>query len=141
MCIVLCLASSKVVAMAGDFMRDPFSVMSMFACGAGINILVDILHIERSFAITGMHLANAKPANTGVTAATIARAELPRLDLLRSFEAAARRLSFTPAADELFLRNRRSVGRLSKASVCRYLCVAIARSNDRRQPHHAARRD
>ena len=103
MCIVLCLASGKVVAMAGDFMRDPFSVMSMFACGAGINILVDILHIERSFAITGMHLANAKPANTGVTAATIARAELPRLDLLRSFEAAARSLSFTLAADELFL--------------------------------------
>ncbi|HOB03244.1 MAG TPA: LysR family transcriptional regulator, partial [Casimicrobium huifangae] len=31
------------------------------------------------------------------------RAELPRLDLLRSFEAAARTLSFTQAAEELFL--------------------------------------
>ena len=31
------------------------------------------------------------------------RAELPRLDLLRSFEAAARTLSFTQAAQELFL--------------------------------------
>jgi LysR family glycine cleavage system transcriptional activator len=32
-----------------------------------------------------------------------ARTELPRLDLLRTFEAAARSLSFTKAADELFL--------------------------------------
>lgn len=38
-----------------------------------------------------------------MTASAIARAELPRLDLLRSFEAAARTLSFTLAADELFL--------------------------------------
>jgi DNA-binding transcriptional LysR family regulator len=39
---------------------------------------------------------NAKPDTTG-------RTELPRLDLLRSFEAAARTLSFTLAARELFL--------------------------------------
>lgn len=44
-------------------------------------------------------------ANSPVVAAvnTISRAELPRLDLLRSFEAAARTLSFTQAAHELFL--------------------------------------
>ena len=89
--------------MAGHFMRDPFSVMSLFACGTGMNMLSDVVHIKRSFGITGMHLANAKTSSNGVTAATMARAELPRLDPLRSFEAAARRLSFTPAADELFL--------------------------------------
>jgi LysR family transcriptional regulator, glycine cleavage system transcriptional activator len=50
-----------------------------------------------------MHTANAKPSKNAVTASSIARAELPRLDLLRSFEAAARTLSFTLAADELFL--------------------------------------
>ncbi len=50
-----------------------------------------------------MHAANAKPLKNAVTASSIARAELPRLDLLRSFEAAARTLSFTLAADELFL--------------------------------------
>ena len=50
-----------------------------------------------------MHPANAKPSSKAVTASTIARAELPRLDLLRSFEAASRTLSFTLAAEELFL--------------------------------------
>ena len=50
-----------------------------------------------------MHPANAKPALKPVTGNAISRAELPRLDLLRSFEAAARHLSFTLAADELFL--------------------------------------
>lgn len=50
-----------------------------------------------------MLVANAKPIKNTVTASGIARAELPRLDLLRSFEAAARSLSFTLAADELFL--------------------------------------
>lgn len=55
-----------------------------------------------------MHLQNAKPVSTahpGAVPATagIQRAELPRLDLLRSFEAAARTLSFTVAAKELFL--------------------------------------
>lgn len=48
-------------------------------------------------------IAKTKPSGKVVTASTIARAELPRLDLLRSFEAAARTLSFTLAADELFL--------------------------------------
>ncbi len=33
----------------------------------------------------------------------ITRQDLPRMDLLRSFEAAARHLSFTSAAQELFL--------------------------------------
>jgi LysR family transcriptional regulator, glycine cleavage system transcriptional activator len=47
-----------------------------------------------------MHPRNAKsdPAGAG-----IARGELPPLDLLRSFDAAARHLSFTLAAGELFL--------------------------------------
>src|SRR5829696_3117944 len=40
---------------------------------------------------------------TGAGAAGIARNELPPMDLLRSFEAAARHLSFTLAAKELFL--------------------------------------
>ncbi|MES2423959.1 MAG: LysR substrate-binding domain-containing protein [Pseudomonadota bacterium] len=43
------------------------------------------------------------PENAKSAAASIPRAELPRLDLLRSFEAAARTLSFTQAAQELFL--------------------------------------
>jgi len=43
-----------------------------------------------------MSLENARPV-------TIGRTELPRLDLMRSFEAAARTLSFTLAARELFL--------------------------------------
>ena len=50
-----------------------------------------------------MHAANAKTSRNTASASSIARAELPRLDLLRSFEAAARSLSFTLAADELFL--------------------------------------
>lgn len=50
-----------------------------------------------------MRMTNVKPMKSAVTTGSIARAELPRLDLLRSFEAAARSLSFTVAADELFL--------------------------------------
>ncbi len=50
-----------------------------------------------------MHPKNVKQGSGSVTGSAIARAELPRLDLLRSFEAAARTLSFTLAADELFL--------------------------------------
>lgn len=50
-----------------------------------------------------MHPANAKPLKNAVMASGVSRAALPRLDLLRSFEAAARSLSFTVAADELFL--------------------------------------
>jgi LysR family transcriptional regulator, glycine cleavage system transcriptional activator len=48
-----------------------------------------------------MRAENAKPANP--PRQTIARQDLPRLDLLHSFEAAARHLSFTMAAEELFL--------------------------------------
>jgi DNA-binding transcriptional LysR family regulator len=48
-----------------------------------------------------MHPTNAKTAPAAPAAP--ARDELPPLDLLRSFEAAARHLSFTRAADELFL--------------------------------------
>jgi DNA-binding transcriptional LysR family regulator len=44
-----------------------------------------------------------KNANTAPPRAPIARSELPPLDLLRSFEAAARHLSFTLAGQELFL--------------------------------------
>ena len=50
-----------------------------------------------------MHPKNVKQVSRPVTGSAISRAELPRLDLLRSFEAAARTLSFTLAADELFL--------------------------------------
>ncbi len=46
---------------------------------------------------------NANAQNTGPGRIGIQRADLPRLDLLRSFEAAARHLSFTRAADELAL--------------------------------------
>lgn len=49
-----------------------------------------------------MRKENAKYPSAGA-GAPIRRAELPRLDLLRSFEAAARTLSFTQAAQELFL--------------------------------------
>ena len=53
-----------------------------------------------------MHPRNVKlPAPTASIAlgSGIGRSELPRLDLLRSFDAAARLLSFTRAADELAL--------------------------------------
>jgi DNA-binding transcriptional LysR family regulator len=50
-----------------------------------------------------MHSENAKSSHAVLPAAGIQRSELPRLDLLRSFEAAARTLSFTLAARELFL--------------------------------------
>src|SRR4051794_19634877 len=45
------------------------------------------------------------PRNAKATAppAPVLRSELPALDLLRSFEAAARHLSFTLAGQELFL--------------------------------------
>ncbi|WP_298931908.1 LysR substrate-binding domain-containing protein [uncultured Ramlibacter sp.] len=48
-----------------------------------------------------MHPGNVKAFQEQTAA--IARAELPPLDLLRSFEAAARHLSFTLAAQEMFL--------------------------------------
>jgi DNA-binding transcriptional LysR family regulator len=51
-----------------------------------------------------MPVKHAKPPTPGTVVLTgIRRTELPRLDLLRSFEAAARTLSFTLAAKELFL--------------------------------------
>lgn len=52
-----------------------------------------------------MRSGNVKVAAVQVppAASGIARSELPRLELLRSFEAAARHLSFTKAADELAL--------------------------------------
>jgi DNA-binding transcriptional LysR family regulator len=53
-----------------------------------------------------MHPENAKPDASqagAVPAAGFQRASLPRLELLRSFEASARTLSFTQAATELFL--------------------------------------
>ncbi len=50
-----------------------------------------------------MHSENAKPQGTRPLTGAIRRSELPRLELLRSFEAAARTLSFTLAARELFL--------------------------------------
>lgn len=50
-----------------------------------------------------MHSENAKTVNAPPPGGPIGRADLPPLDLLRSFEAAARTLSFTLAAKELFL--------------------------------------
>ncbi len=50
-----------------------------------------------------MRTENAKTTPATAPLGTPQRAELPRLDLLRSFEAAARTLSFTLAARELFL--------------------------------------
>lgn len=50
-----------------------------------------------------MHARNANTPTPGPAGAPVPRSELPRLDLLRSFEAAARHLSFTRAADELAL--------------------------------------
>lgn len=50
-----------------------------------------------------MRTRNVKPRAPGANMAGIPRSELPRLDLLRSYEAAARLLSFTSAAQELSL--------------------------------------
>ncbi|MDW5444422.1 LysR substrate-binding domain-containing protein [Polaromonas sp. SM01] len=50
-----------------------------------------------------MQARNAKTAPTETLTSGIPRGQLPRLDLLYSFEAAARKLSFTRAATELFL--------------------------------------
>ena len=50
-----------------------------------------------------MQPGNAKPLLPAPARAGIRRSNLPRLDLLRTFEAAARTLSFTRAADELSL--------------------------------------
>lgn len=50
-----------------------------------------------------MHPGNVKPNLPSAIVRGIPRAQLPRLDLLYSFEAAARSLSFTRAATELFL--------------------------------------
>jgi DNA-binding transcriptional LysR family regulator len=50
-----------------------------------------------------MHSKNVKPASPVALAQGFRRSELPRLELLHSFEAAARTLSFTRAAAELFL--------------------------------------
>ena len=50
-----------------------------------------------------MHTRNVKVESSPPAPSAIHRSELPRLDLLRSFEAAARHLSFTLAAHELAL--------------------------------------
>lgn len=50
-----------------------------------------------------MRSENVKTTSGPVAAVPPRRSELPRLELLRSFEAAARQLSFTRAADELAL--------------------------------------
>ena len=47
-----------------------------------------------------MRIENAKPASAALPQSAV---DLPPLELLRSFEAAARRLSFTLAATELHL--------------------------------------
>lgn len=50
-----------------------------------------------------MHATNAKTTPAATLTSGIPRGQLPRLGLLYSFEAAARKLSFTLAATELFL--------------------------------------
>lgn len=50
-----------------------------------------------------MRPENAKPGFSAAFSDAFRRADLPRLELLRSFEAAARLLSFTQAAEELAL--------------------------------------
>ncbi|MEO6292187.1 MAG: LysR substrate-binding domain-containing protein [Burkholderiaceae bacterium] len=50
-----------------------------------------------------MRTENVKPVVANLNSPLIPRQDLPKLELLRSFEAAARTLSFTTAAAELFL--------------------------------------
>src|SRR6186713_1367406 len=66
---------------------------SSIAFGIRMNIVSRPALYTRSFGTRCMHPENAKAF----------AAELPPLELLRSFEAAARRLSFTLAAGELHL--------------------------------------
>jgi LysR family transcriptional regulator, glycine cleavage system transcriptional activator len=67
-----------------------------------MNILMLLAFIKRSFGITCMRNENVK-SNTNSSNSVISRQDLPKLELLRSFESAARTLSFTVAANELFL--------------------------------------
>jgi LysR family glycine cleavage system transcriptional activator len=66
-----------------------------------MNIVGSLPVLKRWFGIDCMPLPNAKSLSSPYAAPS--RADLPPLDLLRSFEAAARHLSFTLAAEELFL--------------------------------------
>ena len=66
-----------------------------FAFDMRMNIVSGPLPVTRSFGTRCMHPENAKRLAPAV--------DLPPLELLRSFEAAARTLSFTQAAGELFL--------------------------------------
>jgi LysR family glycine cleavage system transcriptional activator len=75
-------------------------MVGSFAFIGGINILGASSGFKRWFGIRSMRAENA---NRRPAPAAITRSELPPLDLLRSFEAAARHLSFTLAAHELFL--------------------------------------
>ncbi len=68
-----------------------------------MNILAGPRVFKRSFGIFRMPQPNVKSASPVVLPHAIRRSELPRLELLHSFEAAARTLSFTHAAAELFL--------------------------------------
>lgn len=71
----------------------------------GMNVERSLTLYKRSFSMLCMHPRNVKSSRPSVpTPATgISRKQLPRLELLHSFEAAARHLSFTLAAKELFL--------------------------------------
>ena len=75
-----------------------------------MNILAGLRAFKRSFGILGMPPKNVKPASPAVLAQGFRRSELPRLELLHSFEAAARTLSFTRAAAELFTRVEKMLG-------------------------------
>lgn len=69
-----------------------------------MNILTKVIVFKRLFRMNGMLPENVKSeVLTAASPLAITRQDLPRLDLLRSFDAAARSLSFTQAAQELFL--------------------------------------
>jgi DNA-binding transcriptional LysR family regulator len=68
-----------------------------------MNILSPTNLFKRWIGIIGMPPENANRSAPTILSGAVQRSELPRLDLLRSFEAAARTLSFTQAAHELFL--------------------------------------
>jgi DNA-binding transcriptional LysR family regulator len=70
------------------------------ACVLRMNILARYRGYKRSFRIACMHARNAK---TAPTEPATPRSRRLRLDLMHTFECAARLLSFTQAGEELFL--------------------------------------
>lgn len=79
--------------------------MFPFAFFMGMTVGRHIHSYKRSFRMFRMRPRNANPvaSPSAPSGAGPSRKQLPRLELLHSFEAAARHLSFTLAAKELFL--------------------------------------